>query len=163
MTAPGDGICFRDASLTIDADHVIVRYIRSRLGDKAGNESDAISIAGGHNIIMDHCSASWSVDECFSCSTGQKGKIDSITVQWSIISEALNKSIHRKGAHGYGALIRGGYGARYTYNHNLFAHNYSRNPRPGNYNYNNYRRDPEGLQFDFRNNVIYNWGGSRPG
>ena len=163
QTAPGDGICLRDASFRIDADHVIVRYIRSRLGDKSGKESDAISIAGGHNIIMDHCSASWSVDECFSCSTGQKGQIDSITVQWSIISEALNESIHSKGAHGYGALIRGGYGAKYTYNHNLFAHNSSRNPRPGNYDYNNYRRDPDGLLFDFRNNVMYNWGGNRPG
>jgi len=163
QTAPGDGICLRDASFKIDADHIIVRYIRSRLGAAAGKETDAISIAGGHNIIMDHCSASWSVDECFSCSTGQKGRIDSVTVQWSIISEALNKSIHTKGAHGYGALIRGGYGAKYTYNHNLFAHNYSRNPRPGNYDYNNYRRDPYGLQFDFRNNVMYDWGGSRPG
>lgn len=163
QTAPGDGICLRDACFRIDADHVIVRYIRSRLGDKSGKETDAISIASGHNIIMDHCSASWSVDECFSCSTGQKGQIDSVTVQWSIISEALNKSIHSKGAHGYGALIRGGYGAKYTYNHNLFAHNSSRNPRPGNYDYNNYRRDPDGLLFDFRNNVMYNWGGNRPG
>ena len=163
QTAPGDGICLRDAALTIDADHVIVRYIRSRLGDEAGRESDAISISGGHNIILDHCSASWSVDECFSCSTGQKDRIDSVTVQWSVISEALNRSIHSKGAHGYGALIRGGYGAKYTYNHNLFAHNSSRNPRPGNYDYNNYRRDPDGLLFDFRNNVMYNWGGNRPG
>jgi pectate lyase len=163
QTAPGDGICLRDASLRIAANHVIVRYIRSRLGDKSGKESDAISIASGHNIMMDHCSASWSVDECFSCSSGTKGQIDSITVQWSIISEALNKSIHSKGAHGYGALIRGGYGAKYTYNHNLFAHNSSRNPRPGNYDYNNYRIDPDGLLFDFRNNVMYNWGGNRPG
>lgn len=163
QTAPGDGICLRDAPLIIEADHIIVRYIRSRLGDKSGKESDAISIAAGHNIIMDHCSASWSVDECFSCSSGHKGQIDSITVQWSIISEALNKSIHSKGAHGYGALIRGGYGAKYTYNHNLFAHNFSRNPRPGNYDYNNYRIDPDGLLFDFRNNVLYNWGGNRPG
>lgn len=163
QTAPGDGICLRDGSLAINANNIIVRYIRSRLGAEAGKETDAISITGGHNIIMDHCSASWSVDECFSCSTGQARRIDSVTVQWSIIAEALNNSIHSKGAHGYGALIRGGYGARYTYNHNLFAHNFSRNPRPGNYDYNNSRRDPDGLQFDFRNNVMYNWGGSRPG
>ncbi|MFC2116020.1 polysaccharide lyase family 1 protein, partial [Bacteroidota bacterium] len=163
QTAPGDGICLRDASLTISADHVIVRYIRSRLGDESLRESDAISINSGHNIIMDHCSASWSVDECFSCSTGDANKIDNVTVQWSIISEALRNSIHSKGAHSYGALIRGCYGARYTYHHNLFAHNVSRNPRPGNYDENTYLLDPEGLQFDFRNNVMYNWGGSRPG
>ncbi len=163
QTAPGDGICLRDACLEIQANHVIVRYIRSRLGAEGGRESDAISISRGHNIILDHCSASWSVDEMFSCSTGRKDAIDNVTVQWSIISEALHNSIHHKGPHGYGALIRGCYGARYTYHHNLFAHNYSRNPRPGNYDYNTHEKDPEGLHFDFRNNVMYNWGGNRPG
>ena len=163
QTAPGDGICLRDAALKVEANHVIVRYIRSRLGDEGGQESDAISISSGHQIIMDHCSASWSVDECFSCSTGKRGAIDSVTVQWSIISEALDNSIHHKGAHGYGALIRGCFGAKYTYHHNLFAHNQTRNPRPGNYDDNPKTLDPEGLQFDFRNNVMYNWGGSRPG
>jgi hypothetical protein len=163
QTAPGDGICLRDGSLVIKADHVIVRYIRSRLGDEAGREADAISIVRGHNVIMDHCSASWSVDECFSCSTGDKDEIDSVTVQWSIISEALENSIHEKGAHSYGALIRGCYGAKYTYHHNLFAHNRSRNPRPGNYDENTYLLDPEGLLLDYRNNVMYNWKGSRPG
>ncbi len=163
QTAPGDGICLRDACFKIKADHVIVRYIRSRLGDDAGRESDAISITRGKNIIMDHCSASWSVDECFSCSTGDRDKIDNITVQWCIISEALKNSIHSKGAHSYGALIRGCYGAKYSYHHNLFAHNSSRNPRPGNYDRNTYVLDPNGLQFDFRNNVLYNWNGTRPG
>ena len=163
QTAPGDGICLRDGAFEIKGDHVIVRYIRSRLGDEAGREADAISIVRGHHIILDHCSASWSVDECFSCSTGDEGAIDSVTVQWSIISEALENSIHEKGAHSYGALIRGCYGAKYTYHHNLFAHNRSRNPRPGNYDENTYLLDPEGLQFDFRNNVMYNWKGSRPG
>jgi len=164
QTAPGDGICLRDAELQIEASHVIVRYIRSRLGDE-GEEDDAISISSGHHIILDHCSASWSIDECFSCSTGERGDegIDYVTVQWSIISEALNNSIHHKGAHGYGALIRGCYGAKYSYHHNLFAHNYTRNPRPGNYDRNSANKDHEGLQFDFRNNVIYNWGGARPG
>lgn len=163
QTAPGDGICLRDAAFVVDASNVIIRYIRVRLGAEAGKEADAISITGGHNIIMDHCSASWSVDECFSCSTAERGKLENVTVQWSIISEALNKSIHSKGPHGFGALIRGCYGAKYSYHHNLFAHNVSRNPRPGNYDQNNYKIDPEGLLFDFRNNVIYNWDGASPG
>ena len=163
QSAPGDGICLRDAALEVKADHVVIRYIRSRLGDEGGKQSDAISISSGHHIILDHCSASWSVDECFSCSTGDAGEIDNVTVQWSIISEALNNSIHHKGPHGYGALIRGCYGAKYSYHHNLFAHNKSRNPRPGNYDRNPSHLDPEGLQFDFRNNVMYNWDGSRPG
>ncbi len=163
QTAPGDGICVRDYEFGIAADHVIVRYIRARLGDQAGQESDAMSITSGHNIIIDHCSASWSVDEVLSCSTSDKDEIDKVTVQWCIISEALENSIHTKGPHSYGALIRGCYGAKYSYHHNLFAHNRSRNPRPGNYDENSYLLDTEGLQFDFRNNVMYNWGGSRPG
>jgi fibronectin type 3 domain-containing protein len=88
--------------------------------------------------------------------------IDNVTVQWCIISEGLGDSIHSKGYHSYGALIRGCYGARYSYHHNLFAHNNGRNPRPGNYDENPYSSDPDGLLFDFRNNVIYNWGGDHP-
>lgn len=163
QTAPGDGICLKDYSLEVRADHVIVRYLRVRLGDESAQESDAISIVSGNNIIVDHCSAGWSVDEVLSCSTGDRDKIDKVTVQWCIISEGLNESVHTKGEHSYGALIRGCYGAQYSYLHNLFAHNRSRNPRPGNYDYNTHLLDPLGLQFDFRNNVMYNWDGNRPG
>lgn len=159
QTAPGDGICLKDYGLSIAADHVIVRYLRCRPGDNAGGEPDAMSISKGRHIIVDHCSASWSVDETLSASTG--GGLGNVTVQWCIISESLNKSTHRKGAHGYGALIRGGWGEGYTYHHNLFAHHKARLPRPGNYNDRN--KDPDGFIFDFRNNVIYNWGGSFAG
>ncbi|MCX5633026.1 MAG: hypothetical protein NTW93_05065 [Phycisphaerae bacterium] len=167
QTAPGDGICLRDHRLGISASHIIMRYIRVRLGDESLTEDDGIWIQSGSNIIMDHITSSWSVDEVFSCSTALPD-LTNVTVQWSIISEALNNSIHGKGAHGYGALIRGCHDAKYSYHHNLWAHNSSRNPRPGNYDStvsdgNPYWEDPCGLLFDFRNNVIYNWGGSRPG
>lgn len=167
QTAPGDGICLRYRNLGISASHIIVRYLRVRLGDESLTESDAVSINSGNNIIMDHVSASWSVDEVFSCSTSQP-TLSNVTVQWSIISEALWHSVHDKGTHSYGSLIRGCYDAKYSYHHNLYAHNYSRNPRPGNYDStvsdgNPYWNDPCGLLFDFRNNVLYNWGGSRPG
>ncbi|MHC4297886.1 MAG: pectate lyase family protein, partial [Planctomycetota bacterium] len=159
QTAPGDGICLKNHALVIAADHVIVRYVRCRPGDNSGGEPDAISISSGHDIIVDHCSASWSVDETLSASS--RGGLGNVTVQWCIISESLNKSTHHKGAHGYGALIRGGHGNGYTYHHNLFAHHKARLPRPGNYN--DRSEDPEGFVFDFRNNVIYNWGGSAAG
>jgi len=159
QTAPGDGICLKNYGLVIAADHVIVRYLRCRPADNAGSESDALSISKGRDIIVDHCSTSWSVDETLSASTG--GRLGNVTVQWCIISESLNKSAHHKGAHGYGALIRGGWGNGYTYHHNLFAHHKARLPRPGNYN--DRRKDPDGFIFDFRNNVIYNWGGSSAG
>ncbi len=159
QTAPGDGICLKNRALSIAADHVIVRFIRCRPGDNARAESDAISISSGRDIIVDHCSASWSVDETLSASSSRG--LGNVTVQWCIISESLNDSIHHKGAHGYGSLIRGGWGNGYTFHHNLYAHHSARLPRPGNYN--NRTRDPKGFILDFRNNVVYNWGGSAAG
>ncbi|MCJ7778274.1 MAG: hypothetical protein MUP16_08180, partial [Sedimentisphaerales bacterium] len=57
-----------------------------------------------------------------------------LTVQWCMITESLNCSIHTKGCHGYGSLVRGGFNNKYSFHHNLYAHNNGRNPRPGNYN-----------------------------
>ena len=159
QTAPGDGICLKNYALVIAADHAIVRYLRCRPGDNAMIECDAISISSGQNIIVDHCSASWSVDETLSASTG--GQLGNVTVQWCIISESLNDSAHHKGAHGYGSLIRGGWGNGYTFHHNLYAHHHARLPRPGNYN--DRIKDPDGFTLDFRNNVIYNWAGTSAG
>ncbi|MCP4259916.1 MAG: pectate lyase [Planctomycetes bacterium] len=159
QTAPGDGICLKDHCFSISADHVIVRHIRCRIADNAGSESDALSISSGQNIIADHCSASWSVDETLSASA--RDNLGNVTVQWCIISESLNDSSHHKGAHGYGSLIRGGHGNGYTFHHNLYAHHHARLPRPGNYN--DRSKDPEGFILDFRNNVIYNWAGHAAG
>jgi hypothetical protein len=157
QTAPGDGICLRDATLLIGTDHVVVRYLRCRLGDQ-GHAGDAISIGAGHHIIVDHCSASWSLDEALSSSTGEP-RLSDLTVQWCFITEALNPKNH-----GFGSLVRGCQGARYSYHHNLYAHNRGRNPRPGNYDDRNpHEKDPNGLLLDFRNNVIYNWGGAHAG
>ncbi len=143
QTAPGDGITLGGNAFYIDASHVIVRYIRCRYGDISGEENDAVSITGGNNIIVDHVTASWSVDETFSC---QSEDVDSLSVQWCIITESLNNSIHSKGAHGYGGIIGS---LRQTFHHNLYAHHSSRTPKVTG------RRHCE---VDFRNNVIYNWG-----
>ncbi len=157
QTAPGDGICLRDATLVIGTDHVVVRYLRCRLGDQ-GQGGDAVSIGAGRHIIVDHCSASWSLDEVLSSSTGEP-RLSDLTVQWCFITEALNPKNH-----GFGSLVRGCQGARYSYHHNLYAHNRGRNPRPGNYdNRNPHEKDPNGLLLDFRNNVIYNWSGAHAG
>ncbi len=141
QTAPGDGITLKNFPLIIDASHVIVRYIRSRLGTRAG-QSDAISISRGSHIILDHCSASWSVDEVLS---NQSDDVDSMTVQWCMITESLNQSVHPKGDHGYGGIIGG---LNQSYHHNLIAHHKSRTPKVS------WRRP---MLVDFRNNVIYNW------
>lgn len=153
QTAPGDGICIKGRIYLGSVSDVVIRYIRVRVDAGAANSSgDAIDIAKGTNIMIDHVSASYARDEGISC----QPESNKITVQWSIISEALTYENH-----GYGSLVRGDFGDEKTYHHNLYIHNQGRNPRPGNYT--DSSADPEGLHFDFRNNVVYNYGGSKAG
>ncbi len=141
QTAPGDGITLKGYPLMIRADEVIIRYIRVRLGDETGITEDAISSRYTNNIILDHISASWSVDETLSIY-----HCKNVTVQWCLIAESLYQSNHTKGSdHGYGGI----WGSNYsTYHHNLLAHHSSRNPRFASGCGNT----------DYRNNVVYNWG-----
>ena len=153
QTAPGDGICLRYCNFGIQSHDVVIRYLRVRLGDQKKQETDSISILNNcRNVILDHCSATWSVDEDLSTS----GIDDNITVQWCLIGEPLNKSIHKKGAHGYGSLARAN--GSVSWYHNLWAHCDSRNPRLGDF----YNR-PGSPTFDVRNNVIYDYGGTATG
>jgi hypothetical protein len=160
QTATGDGITLRDQPLIVAADHVIIRYVRSRLGDESRVQGDAITITKGRNIILDHVSAGWSTDEALSLSSRfdppENGFYD-VTVQWSIISESLDHSSHEKGRHGYGTLVRASNGSRVSFHHNLWAHHQARMPRPGNYK--DVSKDSEGPLIEFANNVFYNWGG----
>ena len=164
QTAPGGGITLRDQTLVVAADDVVIRFIRSRLGAESLTEGDAIWVAKGRRIILDHVSASWSVDETLSASarfdSPEQGFYD-LTVQWSIISESLAKSIHAKGDHGYGSLVRGGRGSKISFHHNLWANHVARMPRPGNYD--GPDKDPVGAFIEFRSNVFYNWGGGQAG
>lgn len=144
QSAPGDGICLKDYPLTINASEVIVRYIRVRPGDRHALDSDGIGGGryGQRNVIVDHCSVSWSIDECLSIY-----KTENLTVQWCLVAHSLNSSVHTKGSHGFGG-IWGGYKA--TFHHNLLANHASRNPRFS---------SVDGTKWvDFRNNAVYNWG-----
>ena len=150
QTAPGQGITIRDHNVFITADHTIIRYMRFRLGAVSGVEADALGAKRCSNIIIDHCSMSWATDENASFYN-----INDATVQWCIISEALNASVHHKGQHGYGGIWGG---RNVTFHHNLFAHNKSRNPRF------DHPRIYSGQELltgrgtvDFKNNVVYNW------
>ena len=177
QTAPGDGICIADHPVVINGDNVIVRYVRFRMGDKnqlktsppncgvpvapftaacmpvdGSGGDDVLGNMGNKNIIIDHCSVSWSSDEALTVYRG-----DSITLQYNFITEPLNYSYHFETGdtdfehHGYGGIWGALHG---TFHHNLIAHARSRTPRfGGNSTYNG------GIESaDFRNNVIYNWG-----
>lgn len=158
QTAPGDGICLADHPVTLGGNNIIIRYLRFRMGDRYQNKGmvngsghdDAFGGTRRTNIIIDHCSMSWSTDEVCSIYAG-----DSTTLQWNIIAEPLNYSYHFETGdkdfehHGFGGI----WGGRHlTAHHNLFAHCNNRNPR-----FDGIRNATE-ENVDYRNNVIYNWG-----
>jgi hypothetical protein len=146
QTAPGNGICIRNHTFEINSHDVVIRYMRFRRGNLTVRD-DAL---GGHpvkNVIVDHCSASWGLDENLSLyrhvEKDKDGKpkvlpVENLTIQWCISSEALDPFNHAFG---------GTWGGKNTsFHHNLFACNTGRNPSIG-----------MGFDFDFRNNVLFNW------
>jgi pectin methylesterase-like acyl-CoA thioesterase len=144
QTAPGDGVTVGGHSTVVSGNNVVIRYLRFRVGDTncPAIQDDALWVDKTSDVILDHVSASWSVDETLSVTESNR-----VSVQWSFITESMKNSCHEKGAHGYGSLIRYGTG-QVTYHHNLYAHHDSRNPRVG-----------DNIGLDFVNNVIYDWGG----
>ena len=150
QTAPGDGITLLggDISIANGVRKIIMRYLRVRPTDINGGEPDGIGGRWNKNIILDHCSTSWGVDELltlYAGSTESGTPSSNMTVQNCLATESLRMSIHFKGAHGYGAIFGG---TNSTWHHNLLAHHDSRSPR----------LDRELQNTDVRNNVIYNWG-----
>lgn len=163
QTAPGDGICLKNYGLGIRANNIIVRHIRSRPGDVITVPGDSSKVVDAmynnfgnpitqpfNNIIVDHCSMSWSTDE-----VGSFYAVRNFTLQWSMLSESLYQSLHTKGTpHGYGGIWGG---QNVSFHHNLLASNSNRNPR---FSGSTTTLQPELEYGDFRNNVVYNWVGS---
>jgi pectate lyase len=165
QTAPGDGIALKNHSLVINGKpgepvtDVIIRYLRVRpgdlrrfIGDKAPHRddgaftgNDGIGLHNAENIIIDHCSASWGVDETLEAS----GNVKNVTIQWCIVSEGLHNSTNFKGGHSKGLMV--GYNStNFSLHHNLIMHSSDRNPYlPAEYD--------EPFLIDMVNNVVYNW------
>lgn len=149
QTAPGDGVCVAGESVWLNTHDVIVRYMRFRRGETwVGRRDDAIGGNPVGNIMIDHVSASWGLDENMSIYrhmyNDSTGKIEdkfgtvNITIQNSIFSEALDTWNHA-----FGSTIGG---ENCSFMRNLWADNAGRNPSIG----------WNGV-FNFANNVIFNW------
>lgn len=155
QTAPGGGVTLRSdpcngkGVLGIHTHDVVVRFLRLRPGPHpcagSGSSSDGIVIykSGAHDIVIDHSSISWGVDENVSI----WDDAHDVTLSWNIISEALAHSDHEEGEHSKGAHLSGENTYNISFHHNLLAHNNDRNPQPTN----------PGVA-DIRNNVVYNYG-----
>ena len=159
QTAPGGGITIAGGTCNVSGENIIMRYVRFRTGE--GYEIDGAT-ASGKNIVIDHCSFGWGVDETFSA----KELIDS-TISYNIISSGL-AMVNKNGAnntdaellagenefkHGMGSLLNG---YETTITHNLWAHNGTRNPRfEGGFEYGGKKYDN---LMTYANNVVYNWG-----
>ncbi|MEN8906493.1 MAG: cellulose binding domain-containing protein [Clostridiales bacterium] len=188
QTAPKGGITVYGYNTLVKANNVIIRFMRFRCGDfnvfdptgvkpprgnanLKGSNADAISVIDSNNVIFDHISASWSVDEALSVT-----KSNNVTVQNSIISEPLNDSYLVKNKnglsylmpHGFGSLVRANNNDEggYTYYRNLYAHNDMRNPGVGPYQPDSTLSSEEKTiqlqrykaRLDFVNNIVYGWG-----
>lgn len=153
QTAPFPGVSIRDSGITLRTHDVLIQHIRIRVGDGPGGTApktrDAITINGServaYNIVIDHVSASWAVDE--NISTYEQ--VHDVTFANSIVSEALLNSIHPQGPHSMGVLV-GEKTQNFLITGNLLAHNNQRNLRANG-----------GTGTLFVNNLVYNWRGAR--
>lgn len=160
QTAPEGGITLRYRTVNFtNCDNVIVRFIRSRRS-QVKNVNDGADATWGRNhknIIIDHCSFSWSIDEVASFYDNRD-----FTMQWTTIAEGLGNPGHSKGAHSYGG-IWGGKNA--SFHHNMIAHVQNRAPRFNGARYSwtgydntKYSSTVDAERVDFRNCLMYNWG-----
>jgi hypothetical protein len=151
QTAPSPGITLRNAGILVKTSNVLIQHIRVRPGDAAGGEPpinrDGLKISGPpdatpiSNIVIDHCTFTWSIDEVASAWQNW----NNISLINNIFAEPLHDSIHPEGRHGFGVLL-GPVDGNVTLAGNLLASMQSRLPMTA------------ATHAAIVNNVIYNWG-----
>ncbi len=149
QTAPGGGILLRDAGLYVSTHDAVVRHLRVRIGAsdvEPFDTQDCLHIGDGegvHDVIVDHLSLSWSIDEV----GGATSRAHDITIQWCIFAEGLREplKVGKDRKHAF-CMMLGNFPNRVSAHHNLLANCEHRNPRI------------QGGTHDFVNNVVYNWG-----
>jgi len=155
QTAPGGGICIAGANIYVCKPNVIIRHIRFRAGDIPSTNYPALDIENTKRVILDHCSFTWSMEECVTLYDA-----DSTTMQYCIIGEGLYNSKHKKGERAYATQWGGEHS---TMHHCLITNCISRTPR-----FNGVRDEADlksgkhnhdaQVVSEFVNNVIFNWG-----
>ena len=169
QTSPGGITLAGYPTEVVNSEHIVIRFLRFRPGDRhaaavpgkpahgngglVGDAADALTIIGSSHVIVDHMSASWSMDETLSVT-----KSANVTVQHSIICESLNDSFHTEGTHSFGSLVRGTGTDGYSFIGNLWAHHQRRMPAVGGQQDEPLPGEPgQGLDIDLVNNVMYDW------
>ena len=138
QTAPGGFAVYGDRLAFNGANNTVSRYIAVRKGE-AGTREDSVSLSRGSNMIFDHMSVTWGVDETFSMNPDSGQVIDNITIQNTVIAQGLDRL-----GHSAGGLMTLGEGSRFSIVKSLFADNVTRNPKVRGEN-------------EFINNVIYGY------
>lgn len=150
QSAPGGGVCVAGYPLNVNQDNVIIRYIRFRAGDIPNESLTGLDIENCKNIIVDHCSITWSMEECLTAYD-----TDYTTIQWCIVGEGLYNSKNVKGDRAYATQWGGEHS---TMHHTLITNSHSRSPR-----FNGVRSQDKPNEHDlhvdseFANNVVFNW------
>lgn len=157
QTAPGGGITITGYPLYICKNNVIIRYVRFRAGDIPNESLTGLDMENCDNVILDHCSMTWSMEECLTAYD-----TDYTTIQWCIVGEALYNSKNSKGARAY-AMQWGG--EHSTMHHTLITNSMSRSPRfNGVRSVSNNPGDHDRyVDSEFANNVLFNWGTNNNG
>lgn len=154
QSAPGGGICLSGFNMYVCKSNVIIRYVRFRAGDIPNSSMTGLDIENAKNVILDHCSMTWSMEECLTAYD-----TDNTTIQWCIIGEGLYSSKNAKGTRAYAMQWAGEHS---TMHHTLITNSHSRSPRfNGVRSYSNNRGDHDyKVDSEFANNVIFNWSGT---